>query len=63
VATEMEINSQGTIYQRLFQPTLLVIPYQLVYNLLDPITLHDVLQVLEGMSKSVVGHSILWFKI
>jgi len=58
----MEINSQRAIYQRLFQPTLLVIPYQLVNDLLDPIPLHDILQVLHGKPKSVVGDPVLKFK-
>jgi hypothetical protein len=62
LVTKMEMNSQRTIYQRLFQPTLLVIPYQLVYNLLNPIALHNVLQILHGKAKSVVCHSILEFK-
>ena len=58
----MEINSQRAIYQRLFQSTLLVIPHQLAYDLLDSIALHNVLQVLHRESKSVVGDPILGFK-
>ena len=57
----MEMNSQRAIYQRLLQKTLLVIPHQLVYNLLDPIPLHDILQVFYGKTKPVVSHSILGF--
>ena len=57
----MEINSQRAIYQRLFQPALLVIPYQLANNLLDPIALHNILQVLHGKPKSVVGDPVLEF--
>ena len=62
MVTEMEINSQRAIYQRLFQPTLVVIPNQLVYNMLDPVTLHNVLQVLHGKSEPMVGDAILEFK-
>jgi len=58
----MEINSQRAVYQRLLQSTLLVILHQLANNLLDPITLHNVLQVLHGKPKSVVGDPVLEFK-
>jgi len=58
----MEINSQRAIYQRLFQPTLLVIPHQLADDQLDPIPLHNILQVLHGKPKSVVGDPVLEFK-
>ena len=57
----MEINSQRAIYQRLFQPTLLVIPHQLANNLFNPIALHNVLQILHGKTKSVVGDPVLQF--
>jgi hypothetical protein len=57
------MNSQRAVYERLLQPTLLVTPHQLVYNLPDPVALHDVLQVLYGEPKPVVGHSILKFRI
>ena len=62
VVTKMEINSQRTIYQRLFHHTLLMILYQLVYNLFNPIALHDVLQVFYRQPESVVSNPILGFK-
>lgn len=63
VATKLEINSQRAIYERFLQPTLPVVPNQLVYDLLNSIALHNVLQVLYGESKPVVSNSILVFGI